>query len=334
MDRRAAAVTLADVAAAAGVSVGTASKALNGRGQLREQTRTRVEAAADRLGFRANSLARGLVSGRSFTVGLITTDSFGRFTLPVLLGAEDALGSGQMSVFLCDGRGDPIREQHYLRGLLSRKVDGVLVTGRRSDPRPPIGRDLPIPVVYAFSQSEDGEDCSLISDDRQAGALAVGHLIATGRSRIAHITGPEDFLAVGERAAGALDALGHAGLSLRGPGVLYGSWSEAWGRQGMQMVLHADPSVDSVFCGSDQVARGAVDAAQAAGRSVPGDIAVIGVDNWEPMAAGCRPPLSTVDLRLEAMGRQAAGHLLAAIDGHAAHGVHRLPGRLVVREST
>lgn len=334
MDRRTVAVTLGDVAAAAGVSVGTASKALNGRGQLRGQTRARVEAAAARLGFRPNSLARALVSGRSFTVGLITTDSFGRFTLPVLLGAEDALGAGQISVFLCDGRGDPIREQHYLRGLLSRKVDGVLVTGRRSDPRPPIGSQLPIPVVYAYSQSEAADDCSLISDDAQVGRMAVAHLIAAGRRRIAHITGPDNFLAVTERAAGAIDALNVSGLPLGGPGVLCGSWSEAWGRQAMSMVLRADPSVDAVFCGSDQVARGAVDAAQGAGRSVPDDIAVIGVDNWEPMAAGCRPPLSTVDLQLETLGRQAAAHLLDAIDGRPVHGVHRLPGRLVIRDST
>jgi len=99
-------VTIADVAALAGVSIGTVSKALNGRGQLRPQTRDRE------LGFRPSPLARGLLTGRSYAVGLITTDSFGRFTIPVMLGAEDALGQGQMSVLLCDGRGDPIREPY------------------------------------------------------------------------------------------------------------------------------------------------------------------------------------------------------------------------------
>src|SRR4051812_19956061 len=100
--------TIADVAALAQVSIGTVSKALNGRGQLRDETRDRVLAAAEQLGFLPNTLARSLLSGRSFTVGLITTDSFGRFTIPIMLGAEDALGAGQISVFLCDGRGDPI----------------------------------------------------------------------------------------------------------------------------------------------------------------------------------------------------------------------------------
>jgi LacI family transcriptional regulator len=98
-------VTIADVAALAGVSIGTVSKALNGRGQLRPQTRDRVLAASHQLGFRPSPMARGLLTGRSYAVGLITTDSFGRFTIPVMLGAEDALGQGQMSVLLCDGRG-------------------------------------------------------------------------------------------------------------------------------------------------------------------------------------------------------------------------------------
>ena len=113
-----------DVAALAGVSVGTASKALNGRGQLREETRERVRAAAEQLGFRPNTVARSLLAGRTYTVGLITTDNFGRFSIPLMLGAEDALGAGEISAFMCDSRDDPIREQHYVRTLLSRRVDG------------------------------------------------------------------------------------------------------------------------------------------------------------------------------------------------------------------
>ena len=110
--RRNGAVTVSDVAQRAGVSPGTVSKALNGRGQLRAATRQKVVGAAEELGFHANMLARSLLEGRTYTVGVLTTDSFGRFTIPVMLGAEDALGAGQISVLLCDGRGDRIREQH------------------------------------------------------------------------------------------------------------------------------------------------------------------------------------------------------------------------------
>src|SRR5215831_5011544 len=245
--------TIADVAALAQVSIGTASKALNGRGQLREQTRERVLAAAEQLGFQPNALARGLLSGRSYTVGLITTDSFGRFTIPIMLGAEDALGAGQISVFLCDGRGDPIREQHYIRTLMARRVDGIIVTGRRIDPRPPINVRLSVPVVYAMTQSADPDDCSLIPDDEQGGRIAVEHLLATGRTRIGHITGPERFLAAKLRAQGAATALAEAGLELAGPGALHGEWSEEWGRQATYILLRAQSDIDAIFCGSDQI---------------------------------------------------------------------------------
>ena len=139
--RQRAVPTVADVAARAGVSVGTVSKAMNGRGQLRDATRERVLAAAKELGFQPNALARGLLEGRTYTVGVLTTESFGRFTIPIMLGVEDALGAGEMTTLLCDGRDDPLREQHYVRTLLGRRVDGIVVTGRRHTPPRPAAAD-------------------------------------------------------------------------------------------------------------------------------------------------------------------------------------------------
>ena len=135
--------TIRDVAALAGVSVGTASKALNGRGSLRADTVARVRQAAGQLDFHPNPAARSLHAGRTYTVGMITTDTIGRFSIPLLIGAEDTLGAGEMSVLLCDARDDPIREQHHLRTLLGRRVDGIIVTGRRAGTRQPLGRHGP-----------------------------------------------------------------------------------------------------------------------------------------------------------------------------------------------
>ncbi len=160
---------ITDVAALAGVSTSTASKALNDTGQLREETRERVRRAAEQLGFTPDSRGRALSSGRSFTVGLITTDSSGRFSIPIMLGAEDALSAGEMALVLCDTRDDPLREQHYLRSLVSRRVDGIIVTGRRTEARAPI--DVPIPVVYAFSPSTDPADTSVVADDHGRGGV-------------------------------------------------------------------------------------------------------------------------------------------------------------------
>jgi LacI family transcriptional regulator len=325
--------TLADVARLAGVSVATASKALNGRDHVRAETRHRVLEAAEQLSFSPNTLARGLLAGRTGTVGLLTSDLEGRFSIPILMGAEDAFGAGKVNVFLCDARDDTIREQHHVQALLSRRVDGLIVVGSRTDPRPSLGRDLPVPVVYAYAPSEDPDELSIICDNVGAGRLAAEHLIACGRTRIAHISGDPRYAAARDRAEGVLAGLADAGLSQVGD-VRYGSWSEAWGRAAAAMLLDRHPDVDAVFCGSDQVARGVMDMVRERGRRIPDDVAVMGFDNWEVLAADARPPLTSVDMNLEEVGRAAARAVFAALDGVPRSGVEALPCRVVIRGST
>jgi LacI family transcriptional regulator len=327
-------VTLEDVARVAGVSIATASKALNGRPHVAQRTRAQVLAVADRLSYSPNEQARSLVAGRTGTVGLVSSDLEGRFSIPILMGAEDAFGSNSISVMLCDARDDPIREQHHLRTLLSRRVDGLIVLGARPDPRPSIGRDVPVPVVYAYAPSEDSDDLSLAVDNVGGGRMAVDHLIACGRRRIAHITGDPTFGAAHDRVRGALASLETNGLSLAGEEVLFGSWSEGWGRGATRMLLQREPEIDAIFAGSDQIARGVLDVLLELGRKVPEDVSVVGFDNWEIFAASSRPPLTSVDMNLEQLGRRAARQLFNALDGQAASGVEHLPCRLVTRDST
>ena len=326
-------VTIRDVAAEAGVSIGTASKALNGQGKLRAETRERVAEAAKRLGFAPNTLAQALLAGRSFTAGMITTDSFGRFSIPVMLGAEDALGTGQVSVFMCDTRDDPDRERRYIEMLSARRVDGLIVTGRRVEPRPPVTAGPGIPVVYAMTQPLGEDGPAVLPDDEGGGQTAAEHLVAAGRRRIGHITGPGRFLAVRKRAAGFSAALAARGLEPHG-GVRSGEWSERWGREAAGQLLTDRPDLDAIFCGSDQIARGAGETLRTAGRQIPDDVALVGFDNWEPMALGAQPPLTSIDMCLEEVGRAAAELLLAAIADEPAHGVRTVPNRLVVRQSS
>jgi LacI family transcriptional regulator len=328
--------TIRDVAESAGVSVGTASKALNGQGKLRAETRERVVRAAEQLGFAPNALAQALLAGRSFTVGLITSDSFGRFSIPVMLGAEDALGIGQVSVFMCDTRDDPERERRYVEMLWGRRVDGLLVTGRRVEPRPPVQAPPGIPVVYAMTQPEGGDHRLLsggavLPDDEGGGRAAAAHLLAIGRRRIAHVAGPRRFLAARLRARGFAAALTDAGVTPCGE-IRFGEWTEHWGRESAGLLLADRP--DAIFCASDQIARGVTDTLRAVGRRVPDDVAIVGFDNWLPMAMGALPPLTSVDPCLEEVGRAAATRLLAAIGGEHADDVQRVPARLAIREST
>ena len=328
-------VTIRDVAAAAGVSLGTVSKGLNGTGQLRKETRQRVRQAAKRLNFRPNHLAQSLLRGRSFTIGLISTDRYGRFSIPVLEGIEDALERARVSVFLCSGADDPDREREHTEQLLAKRVDGIIVTARRSDPRPALRvPSHSVPLLYAFAQVRDAKALCLLPDDLGGGRLAGEHLIAAGRRRIAHITGPGDFGAVRHRFAGLKEALARGGLPWRADNVVSGPWSEAWGREAVDVLLARNPKIDAIFCGSDQIARGAVDALRDRGIGVPDDIAVVGFDNWQVIAAATRPPLTTIDMNLHELGRQAGLRLLDKIEGRKQQGgVIRLPCSLVVRAS-
>lgn len=328
------AATLSDVARRAGVSIATASKALNGRDDVAPATRRRVEDAAAKLSFTPNAMARSLLAGRTGTVGLLTSDLEGRFMIPILMGAEDAFGAGQVNVFLCDARGDSIREQHHLRALLSRRVDGIIVVGRQTDPRPSLGQDLPVPIVYAYSPSDDPRDVSLTPDNVAGGRMAVEHLISCGRTRIAHISGDPSYAAARDRLEGARQALEAAGLSLVGE-PLFSAWSEDWGRDAAAMLLTRHPEIDAVFCGSDQIARGVIETARELRRDVPGDLAVIGYDNWELLSGSSRPPLTSIDANLEHLGREAAHRVFAAIDDDVRDaGTKLLPVRLVIRRST
>jgi LacI family transcriptional regulator len=331
--QRSGSVTLADVARRAGVSVATASKALNQRDEVAPETRRRVMHAAEELSFQPNGLAQGLISGRTRTVGLLTDELGGRFAIPVLLGVENALGNQQMSVLLCDARGDAIRRQHYIRALLARQVDGLIVLGDTNDVRPSLTRDIPVPVVYVYGESDDPADLSIVADDRGGARLAAEHLVVVGRRAIGQITGEYAYRAARDRVAGLLEVLDGHGLRPSGD-PLYGEWTQLWGRQAARILLTTHPETDAIFCGSDQIATGVADTIHQMGRRIPEDIALVGYDNWEVFAAECRPPLTTVDLNLQDIGAAAVSHLFAALDGNAASGVIRHPGRLVIREST
>lgn len=326
--------TLADVARRAGVSLATASKALSGRSRVAAATGARVAAAARELTYSRNELASGLSQGRSGTVGLLTSDLEGRFSLPILMGAEDTFGAGQVSVFLCDARGDALRERHYIAALLSRRVDGIMVVGSRTDPRPPITHDLPVPVVYVYTPSSDPSDLSIVPDNVGAGRLAVEHLLAAGRRRIAHIAGPANERASLDRARGLREALGERGGSIVYD-LAYGEWSERWGRSACAMLLDQAVGADAILCDSDQIARGALDALKERGVAVPRDVAIMGFDNWETIVAGTYPTLTSVDMNLERLGQIAAQKLFAAFEGGSlGSGTECHPCRLAVRGST
>jgi LacI family transcriptional regulator len=326
--------TIHDVANAAGVSIGTVSKALRGQGRLRDETRERVREAAERLGFRPNALAQSLHRRKSSTIGLLSNDSYGRFTIPLLEGIQVSLAEAGVSAFLCNAFDDAARERQLVDSLLAKRVDGIIVTSRRTDPRPAVDLgNAGVPLLYAFTRVNDAGALCLVPDDYGGARLGVEHLVACGRRRIAHITGPERFEAVRLRRSAYEDVLREHDLTPDPGGVLIGEWSELWGRAAAARLLDEGREFDAIFCGSDLIARGVVESLRERGLAVPDDVAIVGFDNWDVAALATRPPLTTVDMNMRALGSAAGTALLGLIDGGTEAGTRRIPCSLVVRES-
>jgi LacI family transcriptional regulator len=328
--------TIRDVARLADVSIGTASKALNAGGRLKQETRDKVLAAAQQIGYRPNDLAQSLHRSRSMTVGIISSDSFGRFTLPIVEALEQQLADQGIAIFMCNATDDPARERQHVDQLLGKRIDGLVVTSRRADERTPVG-PLPagLPVIYVYSQPKDHSALSLVPDDVGGARLAMRHLLSLGRRRIAHITGPERFEAVRLRRQGYLESLAEAGIAPKASDYLSGEWSEQWGRDAVAKLFDGRSRVpDAIFCGNDQIGRGAVDALRERNIDVPNDVAIVGFDNWNIMTEAARPPLSSIDMNLSMLGHEAGRMLLAMIGGERASGTRRLPCSLVIRQSS
>jgi LacI family transcriptional regulator len=325
-------ITLSDVAAAAGVSLSTASKALNGTDRISEATREHVRVTADRLGFRHNALARSFARGRSQTIGVLTHRASNPFTRVVLATAATELGAKEQAILLYDARmGDRDVTESILQ-LRARRIDGVIVIGTSTSFRTPslTGR-FDVPVINAFTVSEDPQDTTITADDFAIGRLAITHLLSSGRRRIAHITAEPHDMAAQRRAEGAAEILADAGLEWAAP-VRFGHWREEWGEQAAAELLAQVPDVDAIFCGSDAIGRGIERVVRAAGRQVPGDIALIGVDNWESLMHDQRGTrhLTTIDVGLEEIGRLVADRIL---EGDLEPGIQYVEPHVVIADT-
>ena len=331
--------TIRDVAELAGVSIGTASKALNGKGQLKAETRLRVERAAANLGFQPNDLVRSLLRGRSYTVGLLADDMVGRFSIPLLTGIEDTLSGAEVSVFLSVSGEDAELERRHIASLLAKQVDGIIVCGSRSDPRPSIdlGRRS-TPVVYAYCRPQDPQSVGFVVDNAHGARLATEHLIATGRRKIAHIAGPYSWRDQQIRLQAYMSAMHDAGVPMLANAVIGGGgWIADWGYDAAHRLLDLHPEVDAIFCGCDTIAMGTMDALKERGRRIPDDVAIAGFDNWDAIVQNTHPKLTSIDMNFHELGVRAGRALLDMIEkGSAAvpEGTIELPCTLVPRASS
>lgn len=339
LSRRGRATTLEEVAAAAGVSRATASRVFNGNSRVSAATRRAVERAAERLGYAPNQAARSLVTGRTDSVALVIPEPAFRlssdpFFRVLVRGIGDVLAQHDLQLVQLLPQ-SASEEERVGRYLARGHVDGALLASLRG---PNIlldkllARGVPL-VVGGRPHSEKG--VTYVSPDNVEGArLAATHLAANGRRRIATITGPLDRTSGMDRLAGYRLALEAAGLPCERRLEEEADYTSDDGEAAMRRLLARSPDLDAVFCASDLIAVGALRTLAAAGRSVPGDVAVVGFDD-SPVATTTTPPLTSVHQPVEEMGREMARLLLAAIADPGAVGRRIiLATELAVRESS
>jgi len=327
--------TLTEVARLAGVSLTTASKAVNGRDRISEATRKRVLRAAKKLSYAPNLVAKSLASGRSSIVGVLLRDPMvHRFAMPIIIGAQSVLEQREFSAIIADARGAVDHLADVAAWLRQRNVDGLLIVGNNQAKTPSITASVGIPCVYVYGPTTHSRDVVHLVDDFAGAVTIVEHLVGLGRSRIAHITGPKEASAVQQRVLGVTHALGEHGLRPVAE-ISYGAWSQRWARQATRDILADASDLDAIVCGSDQIAAAVLETVVATGRKVPEDVAITGYDNWTVFAQETDPALTTLDMELEDLGAAAVSDLFAMIGGaRVGGGTRHHQGTLVVRGST
>jgi DNA-binding LacI/PurR family transcriptional regulator len=335
---RRSAPTLEEVARLADVSTATVSRVVNRSPQVRPETRKAVEKAIKRLGYVPNRAARSLVTRRTDTIALVVSESESRvfsdpFFLSIVQGISTALADTELQLLLLLARGEREHEkvEHYIR---QGHVDGVfLISLHGEDPLPRALTGAGIPTVLN-GRPRPGEHLPYVDADNRGGArAATAHLLASGRDRVATITGPLDMMVGVDRFDGYVDALRDAGKRLRKGLVEHGDFSKESGVRAMKALLRRRLELDAVFVANDLMAIGALEALRTLGRRVPDDVAVIGFDDVAD-AASTSPPLTTVRQPLEEMTRAMADLLLRRIDDPEVEGEFVVcPTNLIHRES-
>jgi len=321
-----------DVARLAGVSHQTVSRVLNGQSSVSPRTSALVLAAIDELGYRPNSAARTLVTGRSNTLGLITIASALHGPMSTLYGVEAAAREeGYMLTVANVGDGEPAALDKALVSLQKQGVDGIVVVApliSMGDALSAHARHLPLIAV----EGSPSGSFPVVSVDQALGArLATSHLLGLGHSTVWHVTGPAGWYEAQERFVGWTQTLAVAKAEI--PPVLRGDWTAQSGYEAGQ-ILSRMPDVSAVFVANDQMALGVLRALHEHGRRVPDDISVIGFDDI-PEAANFIPPLTTVAQPFSDVGRRSLRALLKQIEsGTGSDERVVITPELVVREST
>jgi len=333
--------TIADVAKVAGVSKATVSRVLNGNYEyMKPRTRIRVEEAIDKLGYRPSNVARSLTSNRTSTVAILVSDVGNPFYADVIHGVEDEAFKKNYDVFLCNTNYDLNRGLAFIRSLIDKRVEGVMIMSSRMSDLwlAELNRNNVPAVVLDWEVKAMGADVSTIGVNYAIGIqAAVDHFIALGHQRFIHVSGPLHLQTARDRRDAFWSALARHGIPVESVPVIEGDLQIEGGRQAIKTIAKLSPQPTAVFAANDLTAMGIIAGARAQGIEVPRDLSVVGLDNiW--LAEQADPPLTTVNLPRYEIGQLAIQMLFDLLDSSSERPstpVRReVTTSLVVRQST
>ena len=331
-------VTLRDVARAADVHPGTASRALNAetRSLVNQETARRVLLAAERLGYTPNPIARGLKTNRSYTIGVLIPDITNPLFPPILRGIEDRLEEDGYTPLMANTDNDPERERIDWETMRARQVEGIITaTADRIDPLVEEIVASGLDVVLVNRRVDDPTVRAATPDDRAGMRLAVEHLAGLGHRRIAHIAGPLEFSSGFDRHEGFFEAIRGAGFE---PDpelvVVSAAFTEAEGARACRKLLDRGGAPTAIAASNDLIALGCYDVLLERSMGCPSELSITGFNDM-PFADRFQPPLTTIRIRPYEVGAAAAELMLEALqDPDSQPRRLQLEPELVVREST
>lgn len=332
-------IRMKDIARDLGLSVVTVSKVLREHPDIGEETRKRVLQRVKELDYEPNILARSLVTGRSYLIGLIVPGLIHPFFAEVAKSLSKTIVGKGYSLIVSSSEEDPALEAREIRHLLARRLDALVIASSSGDTelfRRMRSQSQPFVLIDRAFDHLDADFVGI--DDVAAGRIATNHLIEMGRQRIAHISGRENSTGI-RRREGYLQALREHSLPIQQNYIVSRDYvdtdSQRQGAEAMRQLLNRTPPPDAVFCHNDPLAIGAMNTILDSGLRIPEDIAVIGCGNLN-YDEWLRVPLSSVDQRSQLIGQRAGEILLAMIEGREWPAPERviLEPALVVRAST
>ena len=328
------AASISDVARESGVSIFTVSAVVNNKSHVGKTLRERVENAIRKLNYRPNLIARSLIKQKTQTIGMIVPDIVNPFFPMVVRGAEDAAQKQGYNLLLCNSDDSLAKEETAIELLLSKRVDGILLTKAAGEFSPALHKtiqEVNIPFVLVMRTYPTLTKDAVITDDYQGAYEAVCHLARSGRNRIGLISGPLRISNAKERWRGFRDALEEKKLPYEPELVVEGDYRiESGFRAGHALLSHRP---DGIYVANHLMTIGLLQAVEEMGLKCPEDFGLVSFDDYSWLGV-FRPRLTTVELPKHQLGSEAAELLIQRIGGnHGKPVLKKLLPELRIRES-